>query len=117
MNKLEEKLKKLPVEPAPNTLDHRVAETLQAHASEHCGVFSVRIPVWACATACLAFFAIGILFRDTTMHPDAAPPAPVVCSVYGGPAFAAAFAAELPPDDYFLRKKRQINSQTSKEDT
>lgn len=117
MNSVEKELQKLSAKPAPNTLDQRVAETLQAHASEHCGVFSVRIPIWACATACLAFFAVGMLVRDTPMHPNAAPPAPVVCSIDGGPAFAAAFAAELPPDDYFLRKKRQINSQTTKGDT
>jgi hypothetical protein len=111
MDNLEKELQKLPVEPAPDTLDHRVAKTLQAHDDGHCGALSVRIPLWACAAACLACFAIGMFFRTTPMRP--ATPAPIVCSIEGGPAFAAVFVAEVSPDDFFLRKKRQINSQNT----
>lgn len=110
MNDIETKLQKLPVETAPRTLDRRVEETLQEHLTGSGGTFSIRIPLWACVAACIAFFAGGVLLsrRDAPMTYADTPPAPIECTIEGSPAFAAVFAAEAPQDDFFLRKMKQI---------
>ncbi len=113
MNNLETKLQKLPVTPAPVNLDRRVAQTLRAHASRHHGVFSVHVPLWVCATACLVFFAVGMSFRQALALSASAPPEPIACSIEYGPAFAAVFAPESEPTDFFLRRKEQIRTHTT----
>jgi hypothetical protein len=110
MNNIESELQDLPITPAPDTLDRRVAQTLQAHTNPNHGIASVRIPLWGCAAACLAFFAIaiGISFRHAQTPRASAPPLPIMCSLVGGPAFSAVFAPESEPTEFFLRKKEQV---------
>ncbi len=110
MNDIETKLQKLPVETAPETLDRRVEETLQAYHNGSGGTSSMRISLWACVAASIVFFAGGVLLspRDAPISYADTPPAQIECTIEGSPEFAAVFAAESSLDDFFLRKKKQI---------
>ena len=104
MDKLESDLEQLSLTPAPEGLNRRVAETLDARRG---------VPLWAYAAACVALLLAGVFLRP---EPAPRPPEPLVYTVDAGPDFAAVFAPKREASEFFARKKQVIDTQPMQED-
>ncbi|MCG2680179.1 MAG: hypothetical protein L6455_09475 [Kiritimatiellae bacterium] len=109
MNRLEERLRKLPLASVPDGLGRRVHETLQAHETRHPGFVSMPVPLWICATACLTFLVMGMWLYWMVTTPASTPRISTTWIVEGDSAFSAAFANEQEPKDFFLRRQTLVN--------
>ena len=109
MNKIEERLKKLPLASVPNGLNQRVDKTIRAHGTRRAGLVSMPVPMWACATACFVFLVTGLWLARMVGMPASGPRTSTTWFVEASPAFSATFANEKIPTDYFQRKKHLVN--------